>query len=119
MTSTQSLRSRVNPKVQARFWRAVASVKKSLTLIEALTTPKKMIYQQLKGTKTGANKKKRIIELDIKKCFDRISHEAIMKNVIAPQGIKLGIFRSLKAGVFPEFPKQGAPQGGVCALRCA
>ena len=73
----------------------------------------KMIYQQLKGTKTRANKKKRIIELDIKKCFDRINHNTIMESLIAPQGIKLGIFRSLKAGVFPEFPEQGAPQGGV------
>ena len=36
-----------------------------------------------------------------------------MESLIAPQGIKLGIFRSLKAGVFPEFPEQGAPQGGV------
>ena len=33
----------------------------------------KMIYQQLKGTKTRANKKKRIIELDIKKCVRRDS----------------------------------------------
>ena len=36
-----------------------------------------------------------------------------MENLIAPRGIKLGIFRCLKAGVNPEFPEQGTPQGGV------
>jgi 5-methylcytosine-specific restriction endonuclease McrA len=36
-----------------------------------------------------------------------------MERLIAPSGIKLGIFRCLKAGVNPEFPEQGTPQGGV------
>ena len=36
-----------------------------------------------------------------------------MTRVIAPTGIKNGIFKSLKAGVFPGFPEQGTPQGGV------
>ena len=36
-----------------------------------------------------------------------------MDNLIAPKGIKFGIFRCLKAGVNPEFPEQGTPQGGV------
>lgn len=36
-----------------------------------------------------------------------------MDNLIAPVGIKSGIFRCLKAGVNPEFPEQGTPQGGV------
>lgn len=36
-----------------------------------------------------------------------------MENLIAPKGIKLGIFRCLKAGINPEFPEQGTPQGGV------
>ncbi len=56
---------------------------------------------------------KRVIELDIKKCFDRISHSAIMENLIAPSGLKLGIFRCLKAGTNVGFPEQGTPQGGV------
>ncbi|MEJ6481054.1 reverse transcriptase domain-containing protein [Nostoc punctiforme UO1] len=56
---------------------------------------------------------KRVIELDIEKCFDRINHSAIMDRLIAPKGLKLGIFRCLKAGVNPEFPEQGTPQGGV------
>jgi hypothetical protein len=33
-----------------------------------------------------------------------------MENLIAPKGIKSGIFRCLKAGVNPEFPEQGTPQ---------
>ena len=36
-----------------------------------------------------------------------------MDNLIATKGIKSGIFRCLKAGVNPEFPEQGTPQGGV------
>jgi RNA-directed DNA polymerase len=36
-----------------------------------------------------------------------------MENLIAPKGIKIGIFRYLKAGINPEFPEQGTPQGGV------
>lgn len=36
-----------------------------------------------------------------------------MERVIAPKGLKLGIFRTLKAGINPEFPEQGTPQGGV------
>lgn len=73
----------------------------------------KMVFQQLKGTKLLSNVKKRVIELDIKKCFDRISHESIMNRVIAPMGTKNKIFKALKEGVFPEFPEQGTPQGGV------
>jgi RNA-directed DNA polymerase len=56
---------------------------------------------------------KRVIELDIEACFDRINHTAIMDNLIAPAGLKLGIFRCLKAGTKIGFPDQGTPQGGV------
>lgn len=79
----------------------------------------KTIFDNLKGSKKKANLEKRVIELDIKKCFDRISHESIMTQLIAPSEVKDAIFKSLKAGVFPEFPEQGTPQGGVCALRGA
>ncbi len=71
----------------------------------------KILFNNLRDTCHG--KEKRVIELDIEKCFDRISHTTIMDNLIAPKGIKLGIFRCLKAGVNPEFPEQGTPQGGV------
>lgn len=56
---------------------------------------------------------KRVLELDIEKCFDRISHETILENLIAPQFLKVNIHRCLRAGVNPEFPEQGTPQGGV------
>ena len=36
-----------------------------------------------------------------------------MERLIAPKGLKLGIYRCLKAGVNPEYPEQGTPQGGV------
>jgi len=38
-----------------------------------------------------------------------------MDNLIAPIGLKLGIFRCLKAGTNVGFPEQGCPQGGVCS----
>jgi group II intron reverse transcriptase/maturase len=71
----------------------------------------KHLFDQLNSHSNGIEK--RVIELDIEKCFDRISHKSIMERLIAPSGIKLGIFRCLKAGVNPEFPEQGTPQGGV------
>jgi RNA-directed DNA polymerase len=69
------------------------------------------LFNNLRDTCKG--KDKRVIELDIEKCFDRISHNAIMKNLIAPKGIQTGIYRCLKAGTNPGFPEQGTPQGGV------
>ncbi|MHC5934321.1 group II intron reverse transcriptase/maturase [Nostoc sp.] len=71
----------------------------------------KYIFDNLCSSANGIEK--RVIELDIEKCFDRINHSAIMDELIAPKGLKLGIFRCLKAGVNPEFPEQGTPQGGV------
>ena len=73
----------------------------------------KFLFQNLNSSVNGINK--RVIELDIKKCFDRISHSCIMENLIAPKGLKLGIFRCLKAGTNVGFPDQGCPQGGVCS----
>ncbi len=71
----------------------------------------KQLFNNLNSKVNGI--RKRVIELDIEKCFDRINHSAIMDRLIAPSSIKLGIFRCLKAGVNPEFPEQGTPQGGV------
>ncbi len=71
----------------------------------------KVLFNNLRSMSNGIDK--RVIELDIEKCFDRISHTAIMERLIAPMGIKTGIFRCLKAGVNPEYPEQGTPQGGV------
>lgn len=71
----------------------------------------KIIFNNLRSIANG--NEKRVIELDIKKCFDRISHKSIMERLIAPSGVKLGIFRCLKSGVNPNFPEQGTPQGSV------
>ena len=71
----------------------------------------KYLFDNLNSRVKG--KYKRVIELDIEKCFDRINHSSIMEQLIAPLGVKTGIFRCLKAGVNPGFPEQGTPQGGV------
>ena len=71
----------------------------------------KYLYLNLSSSAKGIDK--RVIELDIEACFDRISHSSIMDNLIAPAGLKLGIFRCLKAGTNVGFPEQGTPQGGV------
>ncbi|NEQ08749.1 MAG: RNA-dependent DNA polymerase [Moorea sp. SIO4E2] len=71
----------------------------------------KHMFNHLNSKSNGITK--RVIELDIKKCFDRISHSSIMDRLLAPSSIKQGIFRCLKAGINPEFPEQGTPQGGV------
>lgn len=73
----------------------------------------KILFQHLRSCAHGIEK--RVIELDIEKCFDRIRHSAIMDRLIAPSSLKLGIFRCLKAGVNEEFPEQGTPQGGVAS----
>jgi RNA-directed DNA polymerase len=70
----------------------------------------KSLFDHLNSKANG--KDKRVLELDIEKCFDRINHSTLMHEVIAPQGIKLGIFRCLKAGIDLGFPDQGVPQGG-------
>ncbi|NMG11750.1 hypothetical protein DP117_34835 [Brasilonema sp. UFV-L1] len=75
----------------------------------------KYIFSNLRSNSDGINK--RVIELDIEKCFDRISHTSIMEKLIAPSSLKIGIFRCLKAGANIEFPEQGTPQGGVGVLR--
>ena len=49
----------------------------------------------------------------MKNATGRINHSSIMEQLIAPLGIKTGIFRCLKSGVNPGFPSQGTPQGGV------
>ena len=71
----------------------------------------KILFNNLSSSCNGIDK--RVIELDIEKCFDRINHSAIMDNLIAPARLKLGIFRCLRAGTNVGFPDQGTPQGGV------
>lgn len=71
----------------------------------------KILFNNLRSYVNG--KEKRILELDIEKCFDRIDHATLMSKVIAPQTLKTGLWKCLKVGVNPDFPFQGTPQGGV------
>ncbi|MDJ0678646.1 MAG: reverse transcriptase domain-containing protein [Xenococcaceae cyanobacterium MO_167.B52] len=71
----------------------------------------KVLFMQLRSQSNGY--KKKVLELDIEKCFDRISHKAILERVIAPEYVKHGLYRCLKSGVDPKFPEQGTPQGGT------
>ena len=71
----------------------------------------RLLYNNLRSTCNG--KEKRILEIDIAKCFDRISHKAILDRVTAPQFIIGGLRQCLKSGTNPRFPDQGTPQGGV------
>ncbi|MBE9224118.1 reverse transcriptase N-terminal domain-containing protein [Phormidium sp. LEGE 05292] len=77
----------------------------------AVQDAQKFLFLNLNSKANGSTKY--VIELDIEKCFDRISHTAIMDRLIAPLSIRNGIYRCLKSGVNPEFPEQGTPQGGV------
>jgi len=46
--------------------------------------------------------------------FSLILPKAALENETAlPKGLKLGVFRCLKAGTKIGFPDQGTPQGGV------
>lgn len=71
------------------------------------------IFILLNSQSNGSTK--RILELDIEKCFDRIDHNFIMRSVQLPRAAKQGIFRAIKAGVKGEFHTSdaGAPQGSV------
>jgi RNA-directed DNA polymerase len=71
----------------------------------------KICFLNLSSNKNG--KDKRVLEIDIKKCFDRISHESILSRVIAPILIKIALGQCLKKGTDVRFPDQGTPQGGI------
>ena len=52
---------------------------------------------------------------DISKCFDKISHKAILKGVVLPGVAKRVLREAIKAGVKGEYfsSEEGTPQGGV------
>ena len=69
------------------------------------------IYKNLQSTSFT----KRILELDIEKCFDNIDHTKLMSMVILPGSAKKILWNALRAGVLKERLKtlEGTPQGGV------
>ena len=73
----------------------------------------RQLFNNLNSRSNGLEK--RILELDIEKCFDKIDHKFLMQSVQLPKAAKQGVFRAIKAGVRGEFPwsESGTPQGGV------
>ena len=60
---------------------------------------------------------KYVLDADIEKCFDRISHDGLLAKLYAPQPVMRLIRAWLKAGMLDNgqwlFPEAGTPQGGV------
>jgi group II intron reverse transcriptase/maturase len=73
----------------------------------------KLIFLNLKSDANGFEK--RIYELDIEKCFDKINHNKLLSLIVLPSSAKGVIKSALKAGVLKERIKtfEGTPQGGV------
>ncbi|NES71922.1 MAG: RNA-dependent DNA polymerase, partial [Okeania sp. SIO2D1] len=71
----------------------------------------KKIFHHLRSQSKGYEK--RILELDIEKCFERIDHQFLLQQVELPNSLKRGLKTCLKAGINPQFPEQGTCQGGV------
>jgi RNA-directed DNA polymerase len=62
----------------------------------------RVIFLQLSKQSFGIQK--RILVIDLNNIFTRFSFDFLINKLIAPRGIKLGIFRLLNAGYLPEFP---------------
>ena len=73
----------------------------------------KLIFLNLKSDSNGYQK--RIYELDIEKCFDKIDHNKLLSLIVLPSSAKMVVKSALKAGVLNERIKtlEGTPQGGV------
>nr|YP_009297296.1 maturase [Porphyridium sordidum]AOM66639.1 maturase [Porphyridium sordidum] len=71
------------------------------------------IFMNLKTHNT--NYKKRILELDIEKCFDKIDHKKLLSLIYLPKQMHNIIKSALKAGVLNErtSTQEGTPQGGI------
>ena len=63
------------------------------------------------------NVPKYVLDADIAKCFDRINHKALLKNLHTFAALRRAVRAWLKAGVMDEGTlfqtSEGAPQGGV------
>jgi group II intron reverse transcriptase/maturase len=80
----------------------------------------KLLFDNLKSTVKGIDK--RILELDIEKCFDSIHHQILMKLLaqrIADQRFLKLVERFLKAGIMEgrlfKRTETGTPQGAICS----
>jgi len=61
----------------------------------------KLLFLNLNSKAYGIQK--RIIEVNLGGCFSLSSHSSLMRKVIAPRGIKLGLYRTLNTGLIPKF----------------
>ena len=75
----------------------------------------KRIFNKLHFNRGRTTLDYRILEMDIEKCFDSISHEAIMSRVSLPKWVKTKLWKAIKIGVKAEYPRteKGTPQGGT------
>lgn len=48
-------------------------------------------------------KQKRILCVDLVSCFDRVDYRALLRKLLVPRSIKIGIFRTLNLGYNPRF----------------
>lgn len=73
----------------------------------------KRLFSALRSKSNGITKT--ILEMDIEKCFDQISHETILERTELPQIALKGLRLAIVAGVRGEYPSstEGTPQGGV------
>ncbi|NER32425.1 MAG: hypothetical protein F6J89_33740, partial [Symploca sp. SIO1C4] len=60
---------------------------------------------------------KYVLDADIKKCFDRINHQALLNKLDTFPQMRRAVKAWLKAGIFENgellFPQAGTPQGGI------
>ncbi|ACK70997.1 Group II intron maturase-specific domain protein [Gloeothece citriformis PCC 7424] len=91
----------IEPAHEAKFHPRSYGFRRGRTAWDA----QKFLFQNLNAQAKGIEK--RILQLDLEKCFHRINHSTLMEKVIAPMSIKLGLWQSLKTGINPQFLGQG------------
>jgi RNA-directed DNA polymerase len=67
----------------------------------------KYLFLNLNSRVSGQNKK--VLELDIEKCFDQMNHQTILDNIIGPVCLKKSLVYCLKMG--PRLPRTRYPSG--------
>lgn len=80
--------------------------------------PGRSTLDAIEAIHSSINKKpKYVLDADIRKCFDRINHEQLLKKLKTFPKMERQIRAWLKAGIIDGtselFPKEGTPQGGV------
>lgn len=67
----------------------------------------KLLFLNLNAKAYGIQKQ--IVEVNLRGCFDQVDSNSLMRKVIAPRGIKLGLFRTLNTGFVPNFTEHDSP----------